>query len=79
MCKILPRKVRDKKEATMWQKWNRSTKPLTRPVKSGCERRRRSKVQKKRLIALGVPESKVAKMKGSEVREMLRRPARIKK
>ncbi len=63
----------------MWQKWNRSTKPLTRPVKSACERRRRNKVQKKRLVALGVPEASARKLKASEVREMLRRPARIKK
>ncbi len=63
----------------MWKKQNRSTKPMTRPVKSAVERKRRLKVQKKRLVGLGVPEVKVARMNSSEVREMLKLPCKISK
>lgn len=61
----------------MWKKQNRSTAPMTRPVKSAVERKRRLKVQKKRLQALGVKEDMLRRMPSSEVREMLRRPAKL--
>lgn len=51
----------------------------TRPVKKGIERRRRQKVQRKRLLALGVPEEKVTRLDARQVRVMLRRPARVAK
>ena len=50
-----------------------------RLVKSAGAKRRRQKVQSKRLIALGVPESKVKRMDSAAVRTMLKRPALIKK
>ena len=63
----------------MWSKWNRSTKPLTRPVKQAGERRRRLKVQKKRLANLGLPAEKIAKMNSKQVRDLLKRPAKLAK
>jgi len=50
-----------------------------RPVKGASDKKRREKVQRNRLIALGVPEAKVNKMNTLEVRMMLKRPAKIKK
>jgi hypothetical protein len=54
-------------------------KPMVRPKKTGRERRRRDKTQKKRLVALGVPETKVEKMTSRQVKDLLKRPARILK
>ena len=53
--------------------------PRTRPVKKPRERKRRDKVQRARLIALGVPEDEAANLNTRQVREMLKRPARVKK
>lgn len=53
-------------------------KPRTRPVKSEGDRRRRQKVQKKRLTKLGMDAACVARMDPKDVRELLKRPARIK-
>ena len=50
-----------------------------RPVKGLSDKKRREKVQRTRLIGLGVAEDKVLKMNTSEVREMLKRPAKLKK
>jgi hypothetical protein len=50
-------------------------KPRTRPKKKASERRRRQRLHKKRLIALGVPEAKVSKMDPDVARALLRRPA----
>jgi hypothetical protein len=50
-----------------------------RPVKGASDRKRRQKVQRNRLIKLGVTEDKVKKMNPLEVREMLKKPAKIKK
>ncbi len=49
-------------------------KPATRPVKSGAARRRRIDTQKKRLVALGVSEDKVAKLTTKDIRQKLQRP-----
>lgn len=54
-------------------------KPRTRPVKSAGARRRRQKVQRIRLIGLGIGESEAQKMGPKEVRDMLKRPAVVKK
>jgi hypothetical protein len=51
----------------------------TRLIKSAGAKRRRQKVQSKRLIALGVPAAKVKRMDSSAIRTMLKRPALIKK
>lgn len=53
-------------------------KPRTRPVKSEGERRRRQKVQKKRLIGLGVTVAEARKLAPETVRIMLKRPAKVK-
>jgi hypothetical protein len=50
-----------------------------RPVKGTSDKKRREKVQRIRLIKLGVAEDKVKKMNPLEVRLMLKRPAKIKK
>jgi len=54
-------------------------KPLTRPKKNLGDKRRREKVQRRRLIALGVPESQVNAMNPKQVRELLKKPLRTKK
>jgi len=52
-------------------------KPVTRPKKKPLERRRRDKIQKNRLIALGVSEENVRQMNTKEVRTLLKKPAAI--
>jgi len=54
-------------------------KPRTRPVKSEGARRRRQKVQKKRLIALGVEAVDANAMGPRKIRDMLKRPAAVRK
>jgi len=54
-------------------------KPRTRPVKSAGAKRRRQKVQQKRLVTLGVGEDEARKMGPRKVRDMLKRPAAVKK
>lgn len=54
-------------------------KPRTRPTKSAGAKRRRQKVQKARLVKLGMEAAAVAKMQPDKVRAMLKRPARVKK
>ena len=53
-------------------------KRLDRPVKKLSDRRRREKVQRRRLIALGMPEAEVAKLGTEQVRLLVLRPAKIK-
>jgi hypothetical protein len=55
-----------------------NAKPRTRPKKKQGDRRRREKVQKIRLIKLGADEKAVNAMNPKEVRDMLKRPARVK-
>jgi hypothetical protein len=50
-----------------------------RPVKGTSDKKRREKVQRKRLIGLGVDAGKVKKMDAAEVRTMLKEPKKIKK
>lgn len=52
-------------------------KPRTRPVKSAGETKRRQKVQKLRLIGLGMAEDEVQKMGADKVRLLLMRPAKV--
>ena len=52
---------------------------MTRPTKSGREKARRQRTQKARLIALGVDEETANKMNPHDIREMLKRPAKISK
>jgi len=53
--------------------------PRTRPIKSQGEKRRRSKVQRARLVKLGLDEAVVAKMQPVDVRKLVQRPAQVKK
>lgn len=50
-----------------------------RPSKSESERRRRLKVQRARLIRLGVPPEAVEHLQSDEIRALLRRPKQILK
>jgi len=50
-----------------------------RPTKSAGAKAKRSKVQRRRLVALGVDEAVVAEMNSTEVRTMLKYPAKINK
>ena len=54
-------------------------KNLTRPKKSAGERARRQRDQKKRLVALGMDETVVARMNSREVLDKLKRPALVMK
>jgi hypothetical protein len=53
-------------------------KPMTRPTKTPGNRARRQRTQKRRLIALGMDEAEVERMDAKTVRELLKRPAKIK-
>jgi hypothetical protein len=57
----------------------RSNEELTYSAKKPREKRRREKVQRKRLLALGVPADVVSKLTTKAVREMLVRPLVTKK
>ncbi len=52
---------------------------MKRPVKKASDKRRREKVQRKRLVGLGVDEAKVKKMNSSQVRQMIKEPKKVKK
>ena len=54
-------------------------KPTTRPRKSLSEKAHRLKVQKRRLVGLGVEETAVQKMPAPEVRALLKRPKKLTK
>lgn len=49
-------------------------KHLRRKRKGEADKRRRQKVHKRRAVALGVPEEKVAKMNSKQLRALLRAP-----
>lgn len=48
-----------------------------RPVKSAGPKARRQKLQKTRLIALGMSEEKVEKLNTQQVRQFLRHPKKV--
>jgi hypothetical protein len=52
----------------------RRNKNRMRPSKSAAERRRRMKVHRARLAALGVPPALLDKMPATELRTLLKRP-----
>lgn len=52
---------------------------LNRPKKSGTQKVRRQRDQKKRLIALGMDEAVVEKLNAREVLTKLRHPAKVAK
>jgi hypothetical protein len=51
----------------------------TRPIKSQGEKRRRTKVQRARLVKLGMDEAVVKKMQPEDVRVLVQRPGKVKK
>jgi hypothetical protein len=51
----------------------------TRPVKTQGEKRRRSKVQRARLVKLGMDEAVVKKMQTEVVRVLVQKPVKVKK
>jgi hypothetical protein len=51
--------------------------PRTRPKKKPADRRRREKIHRERLIALGMDAEAVNKMNPKEVRTALKRPAKV--
>ncbi|MBI2440347.1 MAG: hypothetical protein HYV35_03135 [Lentisphaerae bacterium] len=57
----------------------RSHAELTWSAKKPRERRRREKLQVKRLLALGVPEAMVRKLTTKAVREMLCCPEKVRR
>ena len=54
-------------------------KHLNRPRKKPADKRRRQKVQMKRLVKLGVPAAAAAKLSPVAVRTLLKRPAKLQK
>ena len=54
-------------------------KNLVRPRKGPKEKERRYKVQRQRLVALGLPEDEVRKMDPPQMRELLRHPKKLAK
>jgi hypothetical protein len=50
---------------------------LFRPVKGASDRKRRDKVQYKRLIALGMPEAKVRGLTTKQIRLALKEPKKL--
>lgn len=53
--------------------------PKTRPKKSIGDTKRRVKVHRKRLVALGFTEEEVRTMTAKRVRQLLARPAKLAK
>ncbi|HPB12188.1 MAG: hypothetical protein RBU24_08315 [Kiritimatiellia bacterium] len=53
--------------------------PRTRPIKSQGEKRRRYKVQRARLVKLGMDEAVVAKLQPNELRTLVQHPTKVKK
>jgi predicted protein tyrosine phosphatase len=54
-------------------------KHLRRKRKGAADKRRRQKLHRKRVVALGVPEEVAAKMNAKELRALLRRPKQTAK
>lgn len=52
---------------------------MKRPIKKASDKRRREKVQRKRLVGLGVDAETVKKLNPSQIRQMLKAPKKIKK
>ena len=54
-------------------------KPRTRPIKTPAEKAQRLKVQRARLIKMGMDTAIVAKMQPEEVRVLAMRPTKVEK
>ena len=53
--------------------------PRTRPIKSQGAKRRRYKVQRGRLVKLGMDETVVAKLQPNVLRTLVQQPTKVKK
>lgn len=53
-------------------------KNLVRPKKRGAAKRKRVRDQRKRLVGLGLTVEQVEKLNYREVRDLLKRPAKVK-
>jgi hypothetical protein len=53
--------------------------PRTRPIKSQGEKLRRYKVQRARLVKLGMEETAVAKLQPNVLRTLVQQPTQVKK
>ena len=53
-------------------------KRLQRPVKNASDRRRRDKVQRRRLVTLGMSEAAVAKLSTEQIRTLVQKPGSIR-
>lgn len=49
----------------------------TRPTKSAGAKAKRTRVHRRRLVALGMDEATVADLNSSELRALLKRPAKV--
>ena len=54
-------------------------KHLNRPRKGIAAKRKRKKVHVRRLVAMGVPEAKAARLDSQQIRAMLRHPVKTAK
>lgn len=52
-------------------------KNLVRPKKRGAAKRKRVRDQRKRLVGLGMAAEQVEKLSYREVRDLLKRPAKV--
>jgi hypothetical protein len=59
--------------------WKYYTKASSRPKKAATDRKRRVKVQTKRLAKMGMSGAVLAKMNSKQIRESLKCPAKLKK
>ena len=57
----------------------RSNDELNHSTKKPRDRRRREAIQKKRLLALGVPDAQVRNMTTKAIRQMLVHPEKVRK
>ena len=57
----------------------RAREELTQGAKKAREIRRREKTQRRRLVALGVPETVAAKLDAKAVRTLLKRPVQVRR
>lgn len=53
--------------------------PRTRPIKSPGEKQRRYRVQRARLVSLGMDEEAVAKLQPNDLRTLVQQPSAVKK
>ena len=68
---------RESAESTIMSSTIFRNKNLVRPRKSGHAKRQRLELHRKRLMALGMPEAKVARLTTKDLRDLLKRPKKV--